>query len=277
MGYGEQLPALEHQGQNWALTTISASRWQSPMNETSKTLPSIRKVAAALRKNSETLASELAVPTSETPQWTEFDWNITRAVTAMQGVSSLLCDRLRWEGPEIWRRFLYEQRDQSLGRHGQVARLLDAIDSHAQCKGVAIIALKGAALRATGMYAAGERPMGDIDLLIREGAGDRTSARRLRLHNGVTTLRHQVFQPKAKKVTPGGSLREHVDNPIKIEVHTRIAENFPVMATDITQFLFPRVTHAGLNGYPSVSFIMLHVLLHAAGNCGLPHSVHSVG
>jgi hypothetical protein len=231
-------------------------------------LPPLTKIAAALRKTTEVLARELAVPTNEPPLWTEFEWHIARAVTAMQGVSSLLYAGLRWEGPESWRRFLHEQRDQAVGRHLQIARLLEAIDSQARCEGVALVALKGAALLASEIYAAGERPMGDIDLLVRNDDA-KAIARVLEVCDyaaAFTTHRHQVFQPRVRKVPTGGRLGEHVDNPLNIEVHTRISEQLPVIAADITQFVFPSVVHAGLNAYPSAASLMMHLLLHAAGN-----------
>jgi hypothetical protein len=237
------------------------------MKSASVVLPSLAKVATALRKTTEILACELAIPTNEPPFWTEFEWRIARAVAAMHGVSSLLCTGLRWKGPESWRQFLHEQQDQSVRRYLQIARLLDAIDLRARREGMALVALKGAALHAAGIYAAGERPMGDIDLLIREGDG-KTTARLLDVCGYVAsfaTRRHQVFQPRAGKVS-GGRLGEHVDNPIKVEVHTRIAEHLPVNETDITQFLFPCAANPGLNAYPSAAALMMHLLLHAAGN-----------
>ena len=228
----------------------------------------LTQVAAALRKTTEILAGELAAPTNETPYWTEFEWRIARAVSAMHGVSSLLWSGLRWEGPGSWRRFLGEQRDQSIGRHLQITHLLDAIDLQAHRDGVALVALKGAALYAAGIYAAGARPMGDVDLLVRhDDAG--AIVRLLGACNyaaAFTTHRHQVFLPRARKVMTGTRLGEHVDNPIKIEVHTRIAESLPVSASDITQLLFPSVEHAGVITYRSAASLMMHLLLHAAGN-----------
>lgn len=230
--------------------------------------PPLHEVAAALRKTTEILAPELAVPTNVPPLWTEFEWRIARAVSAMQGVSSLLRVGLRWEGPKGWKEFLHEQWNQTVGRHLEIARLVDAIDSQARCEGLAIVALKGAALHAKGIYAAGERPMGDIDLLVQHDDAQAT-ARLLEVcgyEAAYANRRQQVFKPRVRKVCAGGRLGEHVDNPIKIEVHTRIAEYLPVAAVDITQFLFPRVSHAGLNEYPSAASLMMHLLLHAAGN-----------
>jgi hypothetical protein len=231
-------------------------------------LPRLTQVAAGLRKTTEILARDLAVPTNEPPLWTEFEWRIARAVVAMHGVSSLLHAGLRWQGPEGWRRFLIDQRDQTVARHLLIRRLLGAINSQARRGGIALVALKGAALQASGIYAAGERPMGDIDLLARDD--DAQAIARLLEACGFaasfTTRRHQVYEPRVRKISTGARLGEHVDNPIKVEVHTRIVEHLPTTAVDITQFLFSRNAHAGLNVYPSVASLMMHLLLHAAGN-----------
>ena len=228
----------------------------------------MNKIAAALRKTTEVLAHQLAAPTDEAPLWTDFEWHIARAAAAMQGVSSLLHNRLRWQGPETWRRFLRQQLQHSIGRQIEIARVLCAIDAHARSEGMAFVALKGAALHAIEIYAPGERPMGDIDLLIR--AGDvATSVRVLELcgyEPAFATHRHRAFQPRLKKPLTSGRLGEHVDNPIKIEVHTRIAEHLPVKIVDITDCSWPRAARAGLNAYPSAASLLLHLLLHAAGN-----------
>ena len=229
-------------------------------------LPPLNQVAAALRKTTEVLAHEIVVPSNETPDWTEFEWQIACAVAAMHGVSALLCARLRWEDSAGFRQFLIEQRDQSVGRHSRITQLLDAIDSHARSEGLPLVALKGAALYACNIYSAGERPMGDIDLLVRHE--DAAAVSRVLdacdYTNAFATHRHRVFQPRVK--TMGVQLGEHVDNPLKIEVHTRIAEPLPVASTDVTQYLLPTAAHAGINGYPSVAALMMHLLLHAAGN-----------
>ena len=237
------------------------------MKNFSAALPPLNQIAVALRKTTEVLAHELAAPTAA-PPWTDFEWKIAQAVAAMQGVSPLLHRRLRWRGPENWHRFLGEQLDQSIQRQMEILRVLRAIDSHARSGGVAFVALKGAALLAIGLYAVGERPMGDIDLLIRD---DDTAANAgvLKLSGyeaAFTTRRHQAFQPRLQKPVTNGRLGEHVDNPIKIEVHTRIAEQLPVMTVDITDWLSPRAAQAGLNAYPSTASLMMHLLLHAAGN-----------
>jgi hypothetical protein len=231
-------------------------------------LPPLVQVATALRRTTEFLACEFASPTTAAPPWSDFEWHIARAVSAMQGASSLLHARLRWQGPDMWQRFLVEQREHSVGRYRQIEKLLQAIDTHARREGLALVGLKGAALHAAGIYAAGERPMGDIDLLIRPGGA--TVISRVLEACGYTaafsTDRHLVFQQRDRKAAMGGVLGEHVDSPINVEVHERIAEHLPVRAADITPFLFPAGATAGLNAYPSAACLMLHLLLHAAGN-----------
>jgi hypothetical protein len=241
---------------------------REPSTPSASALPPLMTIAAALRKTTEFLACELVAPTAHPPEWTDFEWRIGRAAAAMHGISSLLCAGLRWAGPESWRQFLGEQREHSVGRHLRIVRLLDAIDSEARRRGIALVALKGAALYARNIYAAGERPMGDIDLLVRPDAAQATA--RLLESCGYslnyTHRREQAFGPAGSTIPPADRLGEHVDNPITVEVHTRIAEPLPVLGTDITPLIFPGSAHAGVNEYPSAASLMMHLLLHAAGN-----------
>ena len=241
-------------GPSWSMKSIAAAG------------ASLSEVAAALRETTETLACELATPTSESPLWSEFEWRIARAAAAMHGVSSLLCANLRWQGPASWRRFLEEQRDHTSRRHHKISGLLARIDMHARREGIVMVGLKGAALHAAGIYQAGERPMADIDLLVRPCDREAT-ARVLESFDFSATAnsrRHQTFAPRIHSAT--SSLGEHVDNEIKIELHTRIMEPLPIREVDITSFLLPRPMAAGLHGYRSAAALMSHLLLHAAGN-----------
>ena len=124
-------------------------------------------VQAALFKITETLAGELARPTDSTPDWSDFEWSIAKAVAAMHGVSPLLSTSLRWRGPAGWVNFLEEQRVHTANRHARIGELLRRLDQSTQEEGIAAMALKGAALHALGLYTAGERPMADLDLLVR--------------------------------------------------------------------------------------------------------------
>lgn len=128
--------------------------------------PSRTSVQRALRVTTERLANELARPTRHTPDWSDFEWRIARATAAMHGVSPLLATRLSWRGPEGWQQFLASQRAHTQQRQRRIEELLHSIDAQARKMGLGIVALKGAALHALGLYEAGERPMADLDLLV---------------------------------------------------------------------------------------------------------------
>jgi Uncharacterised nucleotidyltransferase len=229
-------------------------------------VPPLKSVQAALRTSTEFLARELTSPTSEPPAWSAFEWRIARAVVALHGVSALLAGTLRWQGPESWQRFLSDQRDHSVSRAQFISQLLSRIELQARRAGIGMVALKGAALNEIGLYETGERPMGDVDLLVR--AEDMEATARVLAAcdyaEWFTSRRHKIFEPRVTKATTW--FGEHIDNSIKIEVHTRIAEPLPIVETDITRHVLPHPAHAGLNQYPSLASLMLHLLLHAAGN-----------
>ena len=130
--------------------------------------PSRNAVQAALRTTTETLARELAQPRALAPEWSEFEWRVGRAVATMHGISPLLSLVLRWQGPAGWAQFLIEQREHTAQRYERTRELLLLIEERAHACGLGLIALKGAALHAIGLYAPGERPMADVDLLTRE-------------------------------------------------------------------------------------------------------------
>jgi Uncharacterised nucleotidyltransferase len=229
-------------------------------------LPPIAVIEAALRKTTERLASEAASPTAHAPDWSDFEWRIAIAVSALQGMSVLLANLLRWRGPAVWEAFLSAQKLHGGLRQERILALLARIDEAAQHAGLAVVALKGSALYRLGVYGVGERPMGDIDLLVTEA--DFAAAGRLLKTLGyvaeLSTPRHLAFVPES--APPSVGFGEHVDNAIKIELHSRIFEPLPILDTDITPLEFPRVPHPGLNAYPSNAALMRHLLLHTAGN-----------
>ncbi|GAA0887325.1 nucleotidyltransferase family protein [Rhodanobacter soli] len=231
-------------------------------------LPPLRIVRHGLRRITEAFAAELAGPGRATPAWSELEWRLATAVAVVHGVSPLLCHCCAWKH-ESWRRFLESQRDHVELRHRRIAALLQRIDAGARAAGLAVVPLKGSALHALGIYTPGERPMADIDLLVRED--DAAAAIELLLQLGYVESfaqwKHRVFKPATGQ--PYAGLGEHRDTPVNIELHTRIQERLPVSAVDITARICPREPRPGLNDYPSNGALMSHLLLHAAGNmCG---------
>jgi hypothetical protein len=229
-------------------------------------IPRSRALEATLRKITEGLARELACPADHSPDWSDFEWIVARAVAAMHGVSPLLAGVLRWRGPAGWSAFLLEQRAHTAKRHARIDALLRRVDAAIREAGVAAIALKGAALHAIGLYAAGDRPMADIDLLVRPADAKRT-ARMLEVlgfYESSATWKERVFIPIEGHTPPG--FGEHSTNDLKIELHERICERLPWHITDVSEIVFPLTPHPGLNSYPSNASLMTHLLLHAAGS-----------
>jgi len=229
-------------------------------------LPPFDVIQRALHGTTEHLAHELHTPGTRAPAWSEFEWTIARAVATMQGISSLLAARLRWQGPPEWRAFLDEERSRSVARHSRIGQLLARIDSATRAHGVGCVALKGAALRSLALYQPGERPMGDVDLMVHARHLGRVAdcLRALDYAEAFEVERHVVYQPSLRGPVIGHG--EHPDNTLKIEVHTRIAEPLPVRIVDISASILPVDLRPGINGYRSTAALMQHLILHTAGN-----------
>ena len=234
---------------------------------TTTALPPLKTIRAGLHRATEALAEELALvrPGGVLPAWNELEWRLAAAVAAAHGVAPLL-DRFSTWQQVAWRRFLGEQRRHVAERHQRIEALLRRIDQATRESRLPVMALKGAALHAIGLYAPGDRPMADIDLLVRGRDVERmgTVLRELGYECSFASWKHRVFKP-AQGEPPAG-LGEHRDTPINIELHTRIHERLPVSIVDITDTVFPAKPHPGLNPYPSHGALMGHLLLHAAGN-----------
>ena len=220
----------------------------------------------------EYFAAELLHPGSRAPDWTGFEWSMARAAAVLHGVTPLLAGVLRWRGPDEWECFLSQQRIQTAIRQRRIEALLARIDAEAQRAGLALVPLKGAALYRLGLYSGGERPMADVDLLVAEGDSERARLllQALGYLDTSVSWRHRVFEPTQSSIaTPrkvDARFGEHAERPIKIDLHTRIAERLPLIAADVSGLIFPCAPHPGLNRYPSAAALFIHLLLHAAGN-----------
>ena len=239
-------------------------------------VPSPELIELGLAGATERFAAELVKPHASAPAWSDFEWQMARAAAVLHGITPLLATTLQWSGPASWQAFLLEQRRQTLLRYGRIAAVLTAIDERATAQGLAVVALKGAALHALGVYRPGERPMADIDLLVRPADVERAAdmlASLGYLQTGAV-WKHGVFEPgqtpaqvrASNAATLGLPPGEHEAYPVKIDLHTRIAERLPLNETEITGLIFPTEHRAGLNPYSSSTALLLHLLLHAAGN-----------
>lgn len=230
---------------------------------------SLESLQQALRKATEVLTDELCRPGTPVPHWSDGEWAVARAVAAIHGVSPLLAGTSRWRGPPSWTGFLAQQRAHTERRFLRIGQTLRVLDERARAAGIAVLPLKGAALHALGIYSAGERPMSDVDLLVREeqAAGCSELLAGMKFRETYRTWKHRVFSPPDDPAA--GALGEHAGNAVNIELHCHIAEALPRSRVDITTVVVPELLQPGLNAYPSRAALLLHLLLHTAGSMAL--------
>ena len=217
-----------------------------------------------LPKITEYLATALSTPQHPPPHWSDLEWRIARAVASIHGISPLLSQRLSWAGPAGWRAFLESQRAHTAKRYRRMASLLAQIDSLAGKAGIAFVPLKGEALHAIGLYAAGDRPMADIDLLVKQRDLASLAGALVPLgYRPLSFTADELVLVPLDRPTPS-RLGEHADNGITIELHAKVGRPMPVRPVDITAQLWPLVPRPGRNGYRSSAALMGHLLMHAA-------------
>lgn len=241
---------------------------------TPRDLPSFNVIAAALRRITEHLARELCSPQPRRPDWSEFEWGIARAVASMQGITALLARELRWRGPPQWQAFLELQLAQSIAREARIDTLIADVDRALRAADIGCVGLKGTALRSLGLYQPGERPMADLDLLARPGEYERgrDALGTIGYQECFGTWRDTTFTPSGSR--PAVRAGEHPDNVIWIELHRAVAAALPATFVEITARCLAGRPAPGVNPYPTLTVLMSHLLLHAAGNMrahGLRH------
>jgi hypothetical protein len=237
----------------------------------SDSLPALKTVQRLLRETTERIAAECGQPTRTAPRWSESHWCIAQAAAVIHGVSPLLSRRLLWRGPHAWQQFLGEQWQQTFTRQHALAGLIARIDAQAHEVGIPVTALKGAALHDLSIYEPGMRPMADLDLLVHDHDAAATAAllERMGCRESYSTRRERVFLeggPRQGEQHQGAAFGESTKRALKIELHTRISERLPIREVDITGLVLPRQGSAGVQCYASLSALMTHLLLHAAGN-----------
>ena len=228
-------------------------------------LPPLAGIRAALRRTTEHLAMEIHAPTASAPDWSPLEWAVARAVSAMQGITVLLANRLRWRGPASWQDCLAAQRELAMRRDECIGTLLSRIDAALRTGGVACVGLKGTALRRHSFYLPGERPMGDIDLMTAPRDDHRVARilQHLDYQRAFESERHVVYSPHA--CAPTVNFGEHPDNALKIEVHAKVSERLPIEEVGISVGWLDGAV-PGINAYPADAELLRHLLLHAAGN-----------
>ena len=192
-----------------------------------------------LRRVTERLALALCDPHSSEPDWSDTEWRLARAMAIVHGIAPLLASRLSWNGGAGWRAFLELQRLHTAARQQRIEALFARIAVQAADEGVEFITLKGQALHRLGIYLPGERPMADLDLLVRPSNLYPMSAL-------IRTVGYEIERadPDEHVLVPVQRparlvFGEHADSGITVEIHTAIRQPMPIKYVDITARLWP--------------------------------------
>lgn len=165
--------------------------------------------------------------------------------------------------------FLASERVSSSARGAKLRRTLRETVAALREAGVEVVAMKGAVLANFHYAEPALRPMGDLDLLLREprDLGRATAAlSRAGWRPHFDTPRHRVFvKPDERVVRPA---TEDPENPIRVEVHTSF--RLPVLGRvyDASAALRAEAETRDLDGTPVAiaagPALLRHLLLHAA-------------
>jgi hypothetical protein len=230
-------------------------------------LPEIAQLAALC----DLLAAWAAVPPPRPPRWPEATWRRFRIVAQVHGVAPLLGFRLRraagWQetAAGAW---LAAQYEANRRRAELLQQDLRAVLARFAGAGVPLMPLKGAVLTALCYADPGERPMADLDLLVR---GDH-------FEQGVALLGGLGYEPVvggrkhlklvragAGEVVDPGS--EHPGNPRSIELHPACGEWLREERIDLTDHIWAAAREERLLGerawLPDPPAHWLYLLVHS--------------
>jgi hypothetical protein len=206
------------------------------------------------------------------PAWTPEQWRYAKVVASIQGIAPLLHHAgAGANGSNEWRDFVVEQYRLNTLRNQRVFGLLDCVLAKTHAHGAQVMPLKGVVLARLLYTDEGLRPMSDIDLFAH--TGQLASAQAAIEEAGF------IFADRSDReisyVYPPNSvvswIGEHPDNPIKLELHLRVANRLRQEDYDITRVIAQN-GNAAYGGYPSWAAMMFHLLHHAAAHlseCGL--------
>jgi hypothetical protein len=187
-----------------------------------------------------------------------------------QGLSALTsrCREVRTL-PAALSDFLFAENLHSEARARRLLETLSGTIRALRAADVEVVALKGAALAFFHYEEPSLRPMGDLDLLLREPR-DLERATAALVEAGWTALfdtpRHRVFaRPDERVASPA---TEHPENPLRLELHTSF--RLPVLGRvyDASAELRARAESRDLGGTPVAiaagPSLIRHLLFHAA-------------
>lgn len=195
--------------------------------------------------------------------------------TSTQGVAALLARASSREAlPVPLARFLEEDAARTAARAARLRATLGEALAALRQGGLEVVLLKGAALVQAGLADPGERPMGDLDLLLADpgglGEATRLLERATPFRALLDTPRHRVFVLPGERVALPAA--EHPENPLRIELHRTF--RLPVLgevydATADLRLSARTLERDGLQALvPGEAALVRHLLHHAAEDFG---------
>jgi hypothetical protein len=212
-----------------------------------------------------TATGATAVPPSD---WADDDWRYARVIAHIHGIAPLLhAQGAGVLGDSRWCDFLGAQHALNTQRNLRIRELSTRILRHAFELRAPVVPLKGVALLARLYDDIGLRPMADVDLFTTEThasviEGCLIAAGLCMLEGGN---RHRTFASPPNQIVD--FFGEHPDNPIKVELHTQLAEHLPRELCDLTpifaRFCGPDAVADALPAPDPLDHV-LHALLHGS-------------
>jgi len=207
-----------------------------------------------------------------TRNWTYEIWQEARLKAQIHGIASLLFCSYSDNGvlnylDKSFTDYLSSQYHFNRARIQRIQKVLHSILIESDVSGVTVMPLKGSLLINEYYKNPAIRPMADIDILISEDDESRIGKimASIGYHLKLDIPRHRVY---ISNTHISSMIGEHPDNPLTIEVHTKICCSIGSDLYDITRHIWEN-TERGFLGYklatkPSRAMLLMHLLIHTA-------------
>ncbi|HMQ56468.1 MAG TPA: nucleotidyltransferase family protein [Anaerolineae bacterium] len=216
-----------------------------------------------------TMVAWLTEPPASDPGWAPDTEPAFKLTSRVHGVAPLLYEQLHsvaWLDAAL-KSWLARQADLNRQRVARMqAELHDILVSFAHHE-VAVMPLKGSILSAGVYDHPGQRPLADLDLLVRPADFERAGhlLQQLGYEPTVAHWKHTEFI-KPDNRTVASTEFEHPDNPRKVELHRYCRESFGGPGIDLTDGLWQQARPGELLGQPAFipepEALWLHLLVH---------------
>jgi len=206
-----------------------------------------------------------------TRHWTYEVWQEARLKTQIHGIAPLLYCIYSDNGvlnflDKSFTDYLSGQYHLNRSRIQRIQKVLHSILMESDVCGVTVMPLKGSLLINEYYINPAMRPMADIDILISEDDEARMGKimASIGYHLELDIPRHKIY---LSNTHISSMIGEHPDNPLAIEVHTKICCSIGFDLYDITKHIWGNA-EPGFLGFklamkPTRSMLLMHLFIHA--------------